>query len=161
MYGTFRTRQKDRSHLDTGCSKDFGRRHLAAGRYSSCRYDGNIYGIDHLRNEHHCRQFADMAAAFAAFGDDPVRTLLNEPLCQRNGGNDGKHPDTCSFPPIHILSRVSGACRNELYTLVGNHLRDFVGSRVSRYGPSFQDDRPELVRGREPDRGNSNPKDSP
>ena len=39
MYRTFRTRQKDRSHLDTGCSEDFGRRHLAAtqiGR-ASCR----------------------------------------------------------------------------------------------------------------------------
>ncbi len=126
MYNGLCGRHKARTDLHSLRAEHERRRKSPAVRDTACSDHRDLHRVRHLRHERHGRERADVPAALHSLRDDCIRASALHQLRHRDTRHDGDDLHACPLPHLHIPGGISGSGRNDLDTLIDDHLRDRI-----------------------------------
>ena len=100
---------------------------------TTCGDDRNAHCINDLWHQCHRCGRTDVSAALHSFCDNSVCAASLHELCHGNTGNDRNDLYACCLPHFHVLCRISCSSRDDLHTLIHNHLCNRVCFRIHQH----------------------------
>ena len=133
MDGAFVGAEEPGAHLNAAGSQHEGRRHAPAVGNAAGGNHRQIGGIADLRHQHHGGQFAHMAAAFAALGNQGRGPQPGHQLGHGHRGHHRNDLDACFLPGAHILGGVAGTGGHHLHLFFHSHLGYLIGKGAHQH----------------------------
>ena len=95
--------------------------------------DGDVHGVDDLRDKRHGGGVSHVSAAFAAFGDHSGGAGALNDTGKPHGRDDGNDLDTSLVPGLHVLHGVAGARHDHGHVLFDDNLGDLICKRAHEH----------------------------
>ena len=133
MHLGFLCHDKTGSHLHAFRAQHKCCRNSSSVRDTSRRDDRNTYCICDLRNQHHRRALADMSSGLAALGYQCIRAASLHTFCKSDRSNDRNDLNSCFFPHLHILFRISRPGGDNLNAFFHDYFCHLVRIRAHKH----------------------------